>query len=296
MIDPMNRPTRTGPPTKQRANSGSASIEQAGRDAVRQALREERSYLKFAFTNPYNLTLLGGALAAAALTLNPVLAVIAAGVEGLWLLHAPTSRTLRRLIWDPQFERLRQEAEEKERARRLTSLSSRDRERVEALVDKQHEINRLAGTNPSFTSDLLRTELSKTGKLVDAFIDMAVTCARYEEYLESIDLSALERDRARWEREVRGGQNGDPQTEIAKKNFAIILKRIEKMREIQKYLKTSRSQLDLLENSFQLIADQIVTMQSPQELSGQLDELLEGVESIRQTAVDTEKMLATLNA
>ena len=33
-------------------------------------------------------------------------------------------------------------------------------------------------------------------------------------------------------------------------------------------------------------------MQSPQELSGQLDELLDGVEAIRQTAQDTEKILS----
>ena len=32
-------------------------------------------------------------------------------------------------------------------------------------------------------------------------------------------------------------------------------------------------------------------MQSPQELTGQLDELLDGVESIKQTAADTERML-----
>ena len=53
----------------------------------------------------------------------------------------------------------------------------------------------------------------------------------------------------------------------------------------------SRGQLDLIENTFQLIADQIVTMQSPKELSGQLDELLEGVEAIKQSARDTEAML-----
>jgi hypothetical protein len=63
------------------------------------------------------------------------------------------------------------------------------------------------------------------------------------------------------------------------------------MQEIRSYLSVARGQLDLIENSFQLIADQIVTMQSPQELSGQLDELLDGVEAIRQTAQDTEKIL-----
>jgi hypothetical protein len=69
-------------------------------------------------------------------------------------------------------------------------------------------------------------------------------------------------------------------------------RRLEKVQEIRSYLSVARGQLDLIENSFQLIADQIVTMQSPQELSGQLDELLDGVEAIRQTARDTEKILS----
>ena len=35
-------------------------------------------------------------------------------------------------------------------------------------------------------------------------------------------------------------------------------------------------------------------MQSPQELSGQLDELLDGVEAIERRAVDTERMLSPI--
>ena len=81
------------------------------------------------------------------------------------------------------------------------------------------------------------------------------------------------------------------ETDIARKNLAVILKRFDKMKEIQHYLTLARGQLDLIENSFRLIADQIVTMQSPQELTGQLDELLDGVESIKQTAADTERIL-----
>ena len=88
----------------------------------------------------------------------------------------------------------------------------------------------------------------------------------------------------------------DQERDIAKKNFAVILKRIEKLREIRNYLGVARAQLDLIENSFQLISDQIVTMQSPTELSGQLDDLLDGVDSIQQTALDTEKILNTLSA
>lgn len=262
--------------------------------AAMDKLVEKRPYLKYAFANPYNLSLFVGALAAAGITLNPFLALIALGMEGLWLLHAPESKRLRKLLWDPRFESIRKELERREREERMKSLSHAERERVDLLVAKQDEIDRLASSNPSFTGELLRGELAKTGRLVDSFIELAITCARYEDYLRSIDVDALERSRQRWEREVRSGTNGDPHTELAKKNFAVVLKRIEKMREIRKYLSVARGQLDLIENSFQLIADQIVTMQSPQELSGQLDELLDGVESIKETAADTERILTSI--
>ena len=70
--------------------------------------------------------------------------------------------------------------------------------------------------------------------------------------------------------------------------------RLDKVDEIRRYLVVARGQLDLIENSFQLIADQIVTMHSPQELSGQLDELLDGVEAIRETTRDTEELIASV--
>jgi hypothetical protein len=276
----------------------------------------QRQYWKLAFANPYNLSLLTGGLAASVLTLNPFLAVATLGLEGLWMLHAPESGFLRRVLWDPRFDKQRREAEEQQRNARLSLLSPEARERVMELVAGQQEIRRLAAQNPSFTGSLLRDELEKTDRLVASFIDLSLTCARYEGYLDSVDERRLAAEKRRLEQllginptPATAGrpappatpatapalvQDDDPQAGIARKNLAIINKRIEKLTEIHRYLAVARGQLDLISNSFQLIADQIVTMQSPQELSGQLDELLDGVESIKQTAADTEKLLATL--
>jgi hypothetical protein len=272
----------------------SAATVETAKAVVKDALLEKRPYLRFAFNNPYNLALFGGALAAAAVTLNPLLALAAIGLEGVWLLHAPDSKLLRVLLWDPRFERLKEAMQARERADRLRVLGDVDRLRVANLVATQREIQRLAAQNPSFTGDLLRGELLKTDRLVEAFIDMAVTSARYEQYLESVDLDGLDRERARLEREVRNAGDDEARAGLVRKNLAIILKRLEKMKEIQRYLGVARGQLDLLDNSFQLITDQIVTMQSPQELSGQLNELLDGVESIKQTAAETDQLLNAL--
>jgi hypothetical protein len=201
---------------------------------------------------------------------------------------------LQRLLWDPQFDEERLAEVRAALHARMQSLAEHDRRRVQDLVARQIEINQLAAQNPSFTGELLRTELGKTDRLVEAFMEMAVTCGRYEQYLESVDFAELEKDRGRWERVAQRGEKGSEETNIARKNLAVIMKRIDKMKEIHHYLRVARGQLDLIENSFQLIADQIVTMQSPQELTGQLDELLDGVESIKQAAADTERLLNPL--
>jgi hypothetical protein len=224
-------------------------------------------------------------------TFNPLLAIVTLGLEVLWVVNAPGSKKLREWLWDPQFDAEEQKQLQELRARQLHNLDDLDRERVVTLIARQQEINGLASQNPSFTGELLRSELTKTDRLVEAFIEMATTCSRYETYLDSINLSELERDRRRWEAIVNAQSIHNSQADIAAKNLTVIMKRFEKMKEINSYLTLARGQLDLIENSFQLIADQIVTMQSPQELTGQLDELLDGVESIKQTAADTERML-----
>ena len=179
-----------------------------------------------AFTNPYNLSLFAGAMAAAGLTLNPVLAIVALGLEALWLLHAPDSKRLRHLLWDPRFDKLRKAIEAQERAQRLATVGEAERKRVDGIVARQEQIRRLAAENPSFTGDLLRNELVKTDRLVDAFVEMAVTCARYEAYLESVSQDDLEKDRKRYEQASKAGDPEDARTTIAKKNLAIVARRL----------------------------------------------------------------------
>ncbi|MBP7678609.1 MAG: hypothetical protein KBB14_20050, partial [Thermoanaerobaculia bacterium] len=168
------------------------------RKAVDTAFGDQPSYLKAAFLNPYNLSLLGGAAAASLLTLNPLPILGAIGLETLWLLWAPDSKRLRHLLWDPRFSKLRKAIEAEERRKRIAGLPDHDRERVEGLVTRREEIESLAAQNPTFTGELLRSELVKTDRLVDAFVEMALTCARYRSYLDSVDARALERDVERY--------------------------------------------------------------------------------------------------
>src|SRR5215212_2222800 len=106
---------------------------------IRQKVNEKRSYLKAAFANPYNLSLLAGGLAASALTVNPLLAIITVGLEILWVVNAPGSKKLQEWLWDPAFDQQQQAAEQAARAERLKHLEESDRERVVELLGRQQE-------------------------------------------------------------------------------------------------------------------------------------------------------------
>ena len=261
-------------------------------EVTAEKLRARPPFLKFAFANPYNLSLLTGALAVSALTLNPLIAVAALGAEALWLMHAPESEVLKRRVWDKKLDRMCAELEERELEEKLATLDPREQQRVRALFAEEQKINQLAAQNPSFSGDLMRDELVKSSALVRAFVEMALTCSRYERYLASVDAKDLERSRQVLESRIQSGKEDAPATEIARKNLEIVRKRKEKLTEIQEYIIVARGQLELIENTFHLIADQIVTMQSPREMSGQLDELLSGVEAVRSAAIDTDALLA----
>ena len=126
-----------------------------------------------------------------------------------------------------------------------------------------------------------------------SFVELSVTCHRYEQYLNSVDLDEIERDLVRYRKIIDTTKETEKRT-LAQKNLVVLQKRKEKYAEIRGDLSTARGQLELIENTFRLLADQIVTMRSPQELSGQLDELMDGVEAVRQTSRETEKLLQAI--
>ncbi|HVR39500.1 MAG TPA: hypothetical protein VMU84_10425, partial [Thermoanaerobaculia bacterium] len=213
--------------------------------------------------------------------------------EALWLLHAPGSRTLQKLVWNKRIEKMCVEMEQRELELKIASLDQRDQRKVREVIAEQKKIDQLAAQNPSFAGDLMRDELVKSKILVDSYVEMALTCLRYERYMASIDLKDLDRDKQMWESKLKFAKKEDVRgADIAKKNLEIITKRLEKIEEIHAYISVARGQLELIENTFNLIADQIVTMQSPREMSGQLDQLLSGVEAVRSAAIYTDGLLA----
>jgi hypothetical protein len=251
---------------------------------------ERVPYHRYAFANVYNYTLLGGVLSAAALTGQWWLLIFGGAAEALWMLFAPDSRLLQRSWFDRIHAERQRDAMQRELKQELALLPAAQSQRVLSLGDKREQILRLAKDNQAFTNALMSGELNKLEELVGDFAGLAVAAHRYDTYLDSTDVKALASDLKRYETLVR--DESDPERRsLAQKNLDVLMQRREKLAELRQFVGRARAQMDLIENTFELLADQIVTMRSPRELNGQLDDLIDGVEAVRTTARETEALL-----
>src|SRR5437867_12389485 len=86
-------------PASNQPQSLASALGEAARSTITSAILDKRPYLKFAFANPYNVSLFAGALVAAGLTLNSLIAITAVGLEALSVLCALVCKRLRHLLW-----------------------------------------------------------------------------------------------------------------------------------------------------------------------------------------------------
>lgn len=254
--------------------------------------KDKPPYLKYAFFNPYNLSLLGSAAAAAMFTGHWWVGMFAAAGEAIWMLFAPDSRLLQKFWFDKVWATEKAEERKAEQREKFTLLPDAEKRRCLALREMQRRIDQLAKDNPSFTVDLLRSDLDKLEDLIDDFLDLALASARYDEYLKTFDLEKLEADIRRYEGHVERLPQGDERRGVAQKNLEVLLSRKDRWKDLRKNYQTVRGQMDLMENTFRLLADEIVGMQSAGQLGERLDELREGVEAVRQTTRETERLLS----
>ncbi len=246
-------------------------------------------YSKYAFFNPYNLSLIAGAGAAAAVTGHWWLAMCAAAGEALWMLFAPDSRLLRKLWFDKVWESELSAERKTRQMQKFNSLPDAEKFRALALRELQARIQNMARDNPSFSIDLLSADLTKLDDLVDDFLDLATLSARYEAYLEQFNLAELEADIRRYDLQCEKLPLGDERRTVAQKNLAVLLQRKDRYKELRRSLQTARGQMDLMENTFRLLSDEIVSMRNASELGTRLDDLREGVEAVRAASRETER-------
>jgi hypothetical protein len=258
--------------------------------------RDNPPYHSYAFWNPYNLSLLAGAGAVSAATGGWWIGLCAVAAETIWMLFAPDSTVLRRTWFDKLWNQDQREAKQKEQAKKFAALPLDVQMRVLALRDLQARIQQLAADNPSFTVDLLRNDLGKLDGLIDDFLELSVVCDRWDNHLRTVSFGEIEHQIGAYQRQCSQIPQGDERREIAEKNLEVLVERKKRGSELVQMLQSARGQMELMENTFRLLVDEIVTMRNASELGERLDDLRTGVEAVRETSREAELLLQGVRA
>ncbi len=256
-------------------------------------LPERPSYFKYAFANLYNLSLLGGATVAAAATNDWALAVIAGGLETLWLVIGADTAPFRRWVDRQHRAKLEAAAKERRRARILALPDQRDRERAIDLIEAHILMGKELEKNEHWSAELVTDEYSRLGSLLDAFVELGEAAERFERYLQQFDPNRLRKEIAR-QKEVASASGGDPETSaLAARNADLLEKRAGTLEELGRLVQRTRAQMSVIENTFSLLRDQIVSLKPPQDIKGQLDEIVAGVDAVRAVLAEGDRGLET---
>lgn len=252
--------------------------------AKRRLRDDEPPYARYAFWNPYNVSLFLGGVVLGVATGHEWSSVLTCAAEVMWMIFAPDSRLLRRLWFDRAFEAAKKVADAERREERVGLLSPSDSERLGHLCGQKQVIERLAKENPSLTVELLHSELAKLDALLDDFIELGVNATRAEQHTTTFDFVTMRRSWQAYEEVLGRHPAGDPRHEVAAKNMEVLRQRRARYEDLCRTIQVTRGQMELIEQTFRLLGDEIMTMARPRELGGRIDELRVAVEAVRETA------------
>src|SRR6478672_8690716 len=94
-------------------------------------------YARYAFWNPYNISLFLGGVVLGAATGHGWLSVLTCAAEVMWMIFAPDSKLLRALWFDRAFERDKRADDADRRQQRLGLLAVDDNQRFAYLCGQK---------------------------------------------------------------------------------------------------------------------------------------------------------------
>ncbi|MEE2900832.1 MAG: hypothetical protein VYC39_00810 [Myxococcota bacterium] len=254
-------------------------------------MSEKPSYTRLGFNNWLNYAFLAGT---AAFTIwkfpefgyTPLM--VAGALETAWLTLGVRTGAIRRYL--NFVHRENQEASEQGRRKQeLRGLNESERIQFLELEKMCDQIDEQIKNNSSLSLEMVGSEKDKIDNLLQTYLRLAKTAARFEHYVETTELSQIEDELRRQEKIVESAD--EVSKEIANKNRQIIQQRLDRAIDVRKQIREARGQLNLIENTIRLLRDQILTMSSSEELIGQLDELTRTINAIEAADAETRAVM-----
>jgi len=256
---------------------------------------DDVSYLKEALKWQYNWIGLLGAIGFALASGSGLPMLLAAGVELMYLSLVPQSSRFRRLVRSWKYAE--QKRQQGERLRALLETLPVDLKRRYAGLEEMSESIRSNNLRLSATSQVFVEQLDlRLRGLLQSYLRLLHSTEQYREHLRSCPADSIRHEVDQLARKVES--DAPKLQEINRKRIEILSKRLERFDKMRENQQVVEAQCRAIEDVLQLIQDQSLTLGDPQQISDQLDHLVQDVEQTEETVREFEAIfeLATNQA
>jgi hypothetical protein len=252
------------------------------------------NYTKEAFLNNWNLAFLAVSIVAS-FVLYGVLGIelwlpllfVSAG-ELLYLGTVPRNERFRRLIRSEKIAERRKPPSQKEIFQLLSRRSQRRYARLRKLKD---EIRQNYQSLSYASQGLLDSHVRKIDDLLESYLNLLNQRERYSSYIENAteediqqSIDALKEDMADDSERVRA---------VKQRRLHVLEQRLARFKKGHENLEIIGAQLGTIEDVVKYIHEQSWTLQNPEEISFQLDTLLQEVEETQASVEEIEEVFSS---
>lgn len=246
-------------------------------------------YVKEALSWQYNWIGLAGAAAFALVSGSGLPLVLAAGLELMYVSLVPQSSRFRRLVRSWKYAKDKRDHQAKLN-QLFTDLSPQLRTRygrIENICAQIREnLAQLSSTSQIFVGQMQE----KLDGLLQGYVRLLHAGDAQKEHIQLTNPKDLEREIEQLDGAL--AEASSKLQEINRKRIEILHKRLAKHKKIRENHQIIEAQCSAIEEVLQLIRDQSVTMQDPQQVSEQLETLVSDVEQTEQTVRDVEAIFS----
>lgn len=265
-------------------------------------MAEKPNYVKEAAKEPMNIWGMVGFVAASvfAATQGGViehfawvpLALGAAG-EGLYLATMPATLAYRRLV-DRRARQKELVDRQRRREQLITTFDPREREAVNYLGWMRKQIY---DNYQKFTRGTLLPERIQTLDVFwESYVDMLDTYRRRKNHLRSTNLNQIRNQIQQTERSIAEAPD-ETTRRLFEQNLEFLQKRMQNYNGMETSMKRVEAQLQSIESFFQLVNDEVMTMQSPEQITSlDFDSLLSSIELTKEILEETAPVMTQIDA
>jgi len=260
-------------------------------------MTDDVNYTKEALLTPWNLAFLVvmAVLAAGAgvsglgpMWLPELLLIFGAGAELLYLGVVPRNARFRRLVRSQKQAERRESPAQSELYRRLHRRSQR---RYYKLRELKEDIRANYQQLSSTSQGLLDNHIQKIDGLLRSYLELLHQRERYRDLAEQTSEDSIRASIRELEDDM--ADDAERVRSVKQRRLNVLEKRLARFRKAQENLEIIGAQLGTIEDVVKYIHEQSWTLQNPDEVTMQLDALVDEVEETQRTIHEIEDVFGT---